>query len=503
MSAPGVIVIGAGMAGLAAGCRARQAGLDTVILEQAAEPGGLVYGWKRGGYVFDGCLHFLLGCNEVSSYHGLYKALGLVDALELEPMASLENFINAISGFQFEVTSDKEGTRQRLLAMSPEDTDYINEFFDRAEAAGKLPMPVDTPDMMSPEQRQGIEAAWDNVFSNREEFSMPAQQHAMRVKHPFVREIFTYFFESHMPVIFHYLLAGWFWRGELSMVKGGSMAVTNALVAKFAALGGELRCSASVNEIMVENGRAVGVRLADGSEHRADAVIAASDLNGTLYGMLGGQHVPQRLERMFATWPMFPSIMLLSYGVRGEGKSLPPVSLYINAEPVEIDPVYHHAIGMLVRDFGHDASFAPEGCKVVQVTIGADYDYWTGLRNSAPVRYKKEKSVVAERVLKSIEHLYPGMSERVEVTDVATPATFYRYTRNYKGSFEGWMFDLESVFNPIERKLPTLEGLYLAGQWVEPGGGIPQALVSGHRAVSRLCSDLGIARAIYSLEPVR
>ena len=86
-----------------------------------------------------------------------------------------------------------------------------------------------------------------------------------------------------------------------------------------------------------------------------------------------------------------------------------------------------------------------------------------------------------------METLYPGISSLVEVTDVATPHTTWRYTRNYRGSFEGWLPNTKAINTSIARTLPGLNNLYMAGQWVMPGGGVPACLYSGRHVIQILC----------------
>jgi phytoene dehydrogenase-like protein len=78
-----------------------------------------------------------------------------------------------------------------------------------------------------------------------------------------------------------------------------------------------------------------------------------------------------------------------------------------------------------------------------------------------------------------------------EMRDVATPTTFVRYTGTWKGSFEGWMVTPETwSFGKIMRKaLPGLENFYLAGQWVEPGGGLPAVALSGRNVIHIICNQ--------------
>ena len=90
-------------------------------------------------------------------------------------------------------------------------------------------------------------------------------------------------------------------------------------------------------------------------------------------------------------------------------------------------------------------------------------------------------------VLERLEKHYPGISLLVEVTDVATPYTTWRYTRNHKGAYEGWLPVPETINARLEKTLPGLANFYMAGQWVMPGGGVPPCLYSGRHVAQLLC----------------
>lgn len=80
-----------------------------------------------------------------------------------------------------------------------------------------------------------------------------------------------------------------------------------------------------------------------------------------------------------------------------------------------------------------------------------------------------------------------GLAEQVEMRDVATPMTWVRYTGNWKGSYEGWLVTSESFGMRMSKTLPGLENFYMVGQWVEPGGGLPPAAMSGHNVTQIIC----------------
>jgi len=75
----------------------------------------------------------------------------------------------------------------------------------------------------------------------------------------------------------------------------------------------------------------------------------------------------------------------------------------------------------------------------------------------------------------------------VEMCDVATPTTFERYTGNWQGNHQGWMPTTEQFGLRMSKTLPGLKSFFMAGQWVEPGGGLPLAAVSGRYVTQIIC----------------
>jgi len=90
-------------------------------------------------------------------------------------------------------------------------------------------------------------------------------------------------------------------------------------------------------------------------------------------------------------------------------------------------------------------------------------------------------------VLARLESQYPGISGQIEVVDIATPFTTWRYTLNHQGSFMGWLPTPLAMRTQISRTLPGLQNFYMAGQWVVPGGGVPPCLYSGRQVIQILC----------------
>ena len=129
-------------------------------------------------------------------------------------------------------------------------------------------------------------------------------------------------------------------------------------------------------------------------------------------------------------------------------------------------------------------SLAPAGKSSLEVMLASDYDYWQRIYGHK--LYDTEQDQVADQVLAFIESLYPGISAEVEVVDVATPLSYERYTGNWYGATCGWLLTKKTMPMMVigmRKTLPGLQNLYLAGQWVEPGGSLPSCAYSGRNAL--------------------
>lgn len=197
---------------------------------------------------------------------------------------------------------------------------------------------------------------------------------------------------------------------------------------RYTELGGEVTYRATVAEILVENDRAVGVRLADGSPHHADAVVSAADGYSTIFKMLGGRYVNDKIEDRYANWKLCRPFVMVSYGVARTFADEPSTHMILLECPIAVGSQTVEAISL--RIFNYGPRFAPPGRTVVQVAFEADWDTWNDLRQRDRAAYNAEKARVAAELLARLERHYPGISAQVEMTDVATPATTYRYTLN-------------------------------------------------------------------------
>ena len=91
--------------------------------------------------------------------------------------------------------------------------------------------------------------------------------------------------------------------------------------------------------------------------------------------------------------------------------------------------------------------------------------------------------------MEALDRRYDDIIPNTEMIDVSTPSTVIKYTNNWKGSLEGWLLTPKMGFRRMKKVLPGLENFYMAGQWVEPGGGVPTGLLSGRNVTQIICKE--------------
>ena len=91
-----------------------------------------------------------------------------------------------------------------------------------------------------------------------------------------------------------------------------------------------------------------------------------------------------------------------------------------------------------------------------------------------------------------LEGRIPGVREAIEEIDVATPASIFRYTGNWKGSMEGWLLTPKTGLKPLPKTLPGLRNFVMAGQWTMPGGGLPSGPMTARPAIQAICKQDGV-----------
>ena len=295
MSDKRIIIIGAGIAGLSAGCYAQMSGFDSQIFEMHNVPGGQCTAWKRNGFIFDGCIHHLAGCRPGSSLYSMWQEL---DALPTRPIIFPENLcrVEDESGKCFNVYTDLDRLKQHMVELSPQDSTTIDSYIKGARAFTEFDM-LDTPLLSN--------ASFAKRFLkliSLMKWGVQMKKFAEKFKDPFLRKTFPtiQYDRPDNPMLVHLNIMGNCHTHNYGVPAGGSLEFSRAIEKRYCRLGGVINYNERVERILVENDHAVGVRLVDGSEHRSDIVISDASAHSVIFGLLDGQYVDESVRRQFS-----------------------------------------------------------------------------------------------------------------------------------------------------------------------------------------------------------
>ncbi len=278
--------------------------------------------------------------------------------------------------------------------------------------------------------------------------------------------------------------------GSSTTVRGGPGALTKAIADAAREAGAEIRVGADVTRILVDDGTAVGVALADGSEVKADAVISNADPKRTFLHLID----PVELEPGFLT-------RIRNYRCPG---TVAKVNLALGALPtfrgttgadlhgrLQIGP----SIDYLERAFDHskygemptepyleitvpslvDPSLAPPGRHVMSIHV-----QFAPYRLASAGGWAAQRERLGDVVVKTLERYAPGLSSNIEHRQVITPLDLEQEFSLTGGHiYHGepaldQLFTMRPVLGWAQYRTP-LRGLYLCGAGTHPGGGITGA----------------------------
>jgi len=523
-----MIIIGGGLGGLSTGCYAQMNGYRSRIFEMHEIPGGCCTAWDRGDFTFDCCVSWLLGNGPGNEMHQIWLELGALQGKEMRHF-DVFNIVRGRDGRAVYFYSDPDRLQDHLLSLSPADARLIRDFCGglRRFRACLVRYPFLKPvGLMGRAERWRMLASFLPHFNIiRKSMATLMTDYSARFKDALLREAFNYIlYEKHpaFPVLpFYFQLAA---HASLSagVPEGGSLGLAESVERRYRRLGGEVTCNAKVEEIMVENDRAVGVRLSDGREYRADIVVSACDGRTTTMKLLGGRYLDDTYRKLYTQTiqepgMVFPGYVMMFLGLRPAFSRGEPCTTYLLDEDMaaRLPGLRHPSVNVQFRST-HFPELSPAGATVVYATYFSDTAPWRALNAGHPEQrtrshrgrtvhtrplphgreYYAAKRQVREALVGFLDRRFPGLREAIVVRDLSTPLTQVRYTANHDGTVLGWqpfVASGETVEEQVKRYGPALPGLkdfYLSGVWATTGGLI-RAAAAGRHVMQFVCRDDG------------
>jgi phytoene dehydrogenase-like protein len=479
-----IVIVGGGIAGLCAGVYAQKCGYQAEVLEMHDMAGGLATSWRRSGYTFETCLHWLYGSDPKGRMYAQWKEVFDIERLTFvhpEEFARIETD----RGETLKAYTNIDRLEAEMLARSPRDAAEIRRFASEVRRLAKFRIPDPTAGWSSNLLTMLHDLPYMPLFQKI--VGTSCAEYGKRFTDPLLRSFFGAGEMGRLSAIALFLSFVWLGTGDASYAIGGSQAIIRLIEQKLVSLGGKVRFGAKVNRILVQNGAAAGVQLASGEIVSADWVISAADGHATIYELLGGKYTSKQIDKFYNEFELFPSYLQVSLGVAMDLAQQPSISTRLLDVPLLVDPITELP-QISFRFFHFDPTFAPEGKTAVTCFLPTfNHDYWVQLHKNDPAGYHAEKQRIAEAVIAILERKVPDIRAAIEVIDVATPATVIRYTGNWKGSMEGWFLPPGSRFRPLPNTLPGLRQFMMVGQWVLPGGGLPSGPMTARPAIQAIC----------------
>jgi phytoene dehydrogenase-like protein len=499
-----VNIIGGGIAGLSAGCFLQMKGIETEIFESQSKAGGLCTSWKKGAYTFDGCLHWLLGSTNKNPFYNLWSELVDMDSIrfvnhDIRMDIEVKNNKDKYSSTVFHLYTNLEKLEQYMCDIAPEDAKHIHTFIlsTRKIQCFEIPPMINEVPALLP-LKQKIKYVkylplllylfkWQNVTN---------YSFARKFKNPFLKEAFQLFFDGdELPLIIMSMPMANYDINSAGYPVGGSSLFTQKILDKYISLGGKIRYNSKVDKIICENNSAKAIELKDGIRIESDITVSAADWHETVFNFLEGKYVNKTITALGQEkkLPVFYSVFMVSLGVNGSFKDQPHMIRFpLKTDLISPDGTKYPRLE--VHIYNYDPTLAPDGKTVISLTLYTKQgDYWINLRKSDPEQYKKVKEEFANKLIKLVDEKIGGIASNIEEMDVATPATFNRYTNNWKGSIQGWLPGKKLMaIPPVEFELPGLKNFYYCGHWSVPGGGLPVAVKSARDVAMIICKKNNI-----------
>lgn len=503
-----IVIVGAGMGGLAAAITAAARGLQVTLVERAAAPGG-----KMRQVDVDGAL--------LDAGPTVFTMKWVFDALFAEAGAVLEDRLELERAEVLARHGWNDGSRLDLFADPDRNDDAVGAFAGASEAKGFQAFRRDArriyetlQDSYIAAQRPGplelTRRAGIPDLTAIKPFSSLWSALGGYFQDPRLRQLFgryaTYCGSSPfqapatLMLVAHVELEG-LWR-----IKGGMHRLAGAMGALAAERGVRLRYGCEAGQILVERGRACGVELTDGERLPADAVIFNGDASALSSGTLG-----QAAQRAVPGLPCDKrSLSAIVWTLLGRSRGFPLLHhnvFFSDAYRAEFDDIFTRdrlpaqpTVYLCAQDRG-DGSPAPTDDERLYLLVNAP------ARGDRRPFSHEEIETCAERAFALLQRCGLEIEQKPDAVLATTPNDFHRLFPATGGALygrasHGWSASFQRA--GARSKLP---GLYLAGGSVHPGPGVPMAALSGRLAVERLLADstsrrrsfpVGIAGGIWT-----
>jgi all-trans-retinol 13,14-reductase len=523
-----VAIVGAGMGGLTAGAFLARRGLRVAIFDQHYVAGGCCTQFARNGddgrYVFDIGLHYVGDCGPNGVIPSVLAEVGVEQ--EFEPLDPDGYDVLIFPDFRFPIPVGLQNYRDRLVEFFPEERRGIDKwirFINQVEQAVGMARPRDFD--INP--LQGLSILFKAPLAALWKYRSLVRVLDSCTKNPHLRAVLAGQHGDYgMPpgetaALFHAGLVGHFTSGAY-YPKGGGQGISDKLADAVEAAGGTICLRTGISEIIVEGGRAVGVRTDEGKagsqEIRAKVVLSNADPTQTLLNLVGPEHLPKKTVDKVKGWVHPAALFLVCLGVKDDlaARGMRAAN-YWTVDGYDLDALYQagrdeigvhgaYITSATMKD-PNTPGHAPEGVHNVEVMtlVRGEAERWdadpVGIEERKYRRnegYQELKQRIEDELIERFDGVFPGAAEHIVFKESASPVTHTRFTRSPAGSGYGIAITPKQFESRRIHPRGPIGGLYMCGASGRHHLGVMGAMLSGRDAARRILEDLP-ARALATV----
>lgn len=482
MDPKNIIIIGSGFGGLASASRLLSKGHNVTVFEKRDKPGGRAYVYDINGFKFDG------GPTVITApfmFDDLFESAGKrrEDYINFVPCNPFYRIFDH-KGASFDYNDDTEFTLSEIRKRNPKDAVGYEKFLGTTKAIFDKGF-VELADKPFLKFTDMLKVAPDLI--KLQSYKSVYKYVSQYIEDDFLRQCFSFhpllvggnpFDTTSIYAMIHYLEREW----GVHYAMGGTGAIVNAMVRLIEEQGGKIKLNSEIDEILIQEGTAKGVRLKNGETHHADVVVSNADVAFTYKNLIHPKHRFKYTDHKIERTKYSMSLFVIYFGTkkRYNDSKLAHHNIILGKRYKGLlSDIFHKK--HLSDDFSlylhmpthTDPSMAPEGHEAFYVLSPVPHlDSGTDWKTEAP-KYR-------DSIMNFLEENYlPGLQENIVAEHYIDPLHFQNTLNSYKGS----AFSVEPIltqsawFRPHNRS-EDVNNLYFVGAGTHPGAGLPGVLSS-------------------------
>ncbi|MEG0845903.1 MAG: FAD-dependent oxidoreductase [Niameybacter sp.] len=484
-----VVIIGGGLAGLAAGLKLTNDGKKVVILEKHHMAGGYATNFKRKDkeghfYTFDTALHGIGGMREGNAFNLYLEELGILSKIKLLEKPETAT-VRTLEGEENDIPSNFEDYKKYLTQRYPSEKENIKRLFSFLMDVKEDMVEVYKSSTRMPKYNTYLESI--TLY----DFLKTYTQHEELIEA--FSFLWLYYGLPPQKLNALYYILPWisYHIGGTYYIEGGAGKLSDTFKEMIEAKGSKVQCSSEVVKIETSGQEIVSVTTKKGETFYANQFIIACDPT-PIFEMIEEQTqevrlYKERLESLEKGISLTQLYIGLDCASRELGMSKGDYFIEVTKheetyKAIKSGDYEQMSFGITCYDT-LDPKLNGAGQGVVAIIVGDTIDNWPAYKSEA---YQARKLEVTKKLIEKAERIFPHLSQHIKVMELGTPCTMKRYTNNSQGAVYGWEQSVgQGGFKRVSFKTP-LHNALLAGAWSNPGGGFEGAIVSGVMCAQRM-----------------